>query len=220
MSNSEKRKCIWLSLSWSYPGHPLRLTMIILRCHIFSISISRFLDLIILLYFLTDVFLLVGTAISISLFFLLYSLTIIYGLWLFIFLSVWIAKFQRMVSPFVFLITSGWYLYHFSQSNFYYNRKYFNPCKFFTPKLAGGFSLESLRQRFSSALQDSPQYSVQCQQYCHLDGQNSLSDFQFLQPFFPNAPVTIHITVTLTFHIFYVLLPGTNICLSFRFPSF
>ena len=66
--------------------------MVALMCRIFSISISRSLYLLIL-FSLTDMLLSVGITISIRRnVFLLLSLTSIFGLFLFIFLLVWIAS--------------------------------------------------------------------------------------------------------------------------------
>ena len=89
-------------------------TIVVLRCHIFSISISRCLHLLVLLYSLIDI-LSVGTDMSIRRYvFLLSSVT---GLFLFIFQSIWIVKSQRIVVLFASVIGPGWCLYHFLQSN-------------------------------------------------------------------------------------------------------
>ena len=89
-------------------------TVVDLRLHIFSISISRSLYLLILLYALTDMLLSVDTAISIRRHsFLFLFLSTIFGLLLSIF-YVWIARYQRIVALLASVIGSGWCLYHFS----------------------------------------------------------------------------------------------------------
>ena len=54
------------------------------------------------------------------------------------------------------------------------NNNNFIPCKFFTPMLAGGLSLESEWQQVLSGLRDFSQYSSQS---CILDGLDCSSDF-------------------------------------------
>ena len=104
-----------LNIPWNFI---ITSIVVILRCHIFLIYISRPLYLLISLYSLTNMLLFFGTTISSRKhIFLLLFLTTISGLMVFIFVSAWIAESQRIVAPFVSFNDSGWCLYHFSQSN-------------------------------------------------------------------------------------------------------
>ena len=89
-------------------------TVVYLRCHIFTISISRSLYLLNLLNLQTDMFLSVRIDIPIRRhIFLLQSLTTISSLFLRIFLSFWIENFLRIVDPLYVVISFGWYLFQF-----------------------------------------------------------------------------------------------------------
>ena len=68
--------------------------------------------------------------------------------------------------------------------NYNWSAIIFTPREFFTPALRGGFSLKSERQKVSSALQDSPQYSIWSLQSCGFDGLDSSPGLQFPQSLF------------------------------------
>ena len=90
-------------------------SVVVLKCHAFSFSISRSSYLFILLYSLTDMLLFVGTYISIRRHvFLLESLIKISGRLLFIFLSIWIAKSKRKIASLVSVMSSDWCFFSFS----------------------------------------------------------------------------------------------------------
>ena len=100
----------WLKLPWNLlMCLPLTGMVLVLRCQIFSLSISRSLYLLILFYSLSERLIPIGTAISTRrhVFLLLVLNHYIYGLWLFIFLSVEIAKSRKIVGPLASVIGFG-----------------------------------------------------------------------------------------------------------------